>query len=285
MNFELSPYSVSTAREPWAFGPEKTHSHTVIVDSRDRDTSLYPNPNSYRVVLPSSFRNVSSARLVSAEIPGMFYVFTAARGNTTLDITAAGTRASVTIPDGNYTATTMASTLELALHAAFPGATFIVSLTTSTMRYTIQCTSHPSLSVTVHCAPGSAGVSDASFHWGLGYYLGFAKDTTSGTGSVSATGVLNVRPDSYILLRIRGLDNVYQSGMERRCFAKIPFTVSSFGINFFDKLLTDNILNPIRERLEWLDIELVWYDGTPVQFVGNGEHSFTIEMYCNSNTA
>lgn len=285
MNFEISPYSRSSAMEPWT-SPGKVYSKTVLVDSRDRDTSIHPNPNRYRVLLPASLRNVTSARLVSAEIPGMFYVFTAARGNTSLHVSLQNPAEShtIVIPDGNYTAFSMADALRTALDDAFAGTTFEVSLNQSTMRYTI--TNNDGRPLTVHCSAGSPGVGTAPFTWGLGYYLGFEKaDLSDASGAVTAPGVLNVRPETYMLLKIRGLDTVYQTGgVERRSFAKIPFVVSSFGINFFDKLLTDNIMNPVRERLEWLDIELTFYDDSRVEFVGAGEHSLTLEFFCNQTT-
>lgn len=286
MNFEISPYSSGpNHKEPWKT-PTQVFSQTVLVDSRDRDTSRYPNPNSYRIQLPTALRNVSSARLVSAEIPGMFYVFTASRGNTSLRVSISNLFQEhvVSIPDGNYTAYTMADALQTALNSAFTGTTFTVSLDQTTMRYTI--TNDDARPLTIHCDQGSAGVSTDPFVWGLGYFLGFEKTKIVGeSGTVTAPGILNLRPESYMLLRIRDLDTVYQTGTEkRRSFAKIPFAVSSFGINFFDKLLTDNILNPVKERLEWLDIELVFFDDTPVEFVGQGEHSFTLEFFCNNST-
>jgi hypothetical protein len=287
MNFELSPYSVSTAREPWK-APLQAQSRTLLVDSRDRDPTKYPNAHTYRVTLPEAIRNVSSARLVSAEIPGTFYVFTSQRGNTSLTVSGGGATHTVTIPDGNYSASTMITTLESGINTAFSGdgVTFDVTLSETTMRYTIRCLSHPLSTVSVDC---ETGVSTNHFMWGLGYYLGFNKETLSGTGSVTAPGVLNLRPESYILVKIRNLNAVSECGLEgsgelRTVFAKIPFVVSSFGINFYDKLLSDNIINPIQEKIEWLDIELVFHDGTPVEFVGAGEHSLTIEMFCSATT-
>lgn len=288
MNFELSPYSLSTSREPWK-APLKSQSQTLLIDSRDRDLTKYPSANNYRVHLPKTIRNISSARLVSAEIPGTFYVFTQARENTTLRVTGNAVTHDVVIPDGNYTPTTIASTLESEINSAFSGdsITFSVAVSDTTNKTTIACTSHPSLPVTVDCSTGTPGVSIRQFNWGLGYHIGFDKKATTGTGTVTSGGVINLKPESYILLKIRDLNSVMECGLEgsgelRSVFAKIPFSVStsSFGINFFDKLLSDNIINPIQERLQWLDIELVFHDGTPVDFVGSGEHSFTIEVYC-----
>ena len=283
MNFELSPFSVSTSSNPWK-NPLKPHSHTILVDSRDRDPVLYPSASSYRVELPEIFRNVSSARLVSAEIPGTFYVFSAGQGNTTLAVSVDGTYQTIQIPDGNYSALSMATAIRDALNAAFPGFTMDVTIQETTMRYTI--TSDPAVEIRVDCRDGAPGVSERHFDFGLGYFLGFtSKVEYSGTGSVTANGCFMLNPESYILLKIRGLNAVSACSAEgsrqqgRQVFAKIPFYVSSFGINFFDKLLTDNVMNPVREKIQWLDIELVFHDDRPVTFVGSGEHSFTLEIF------
>jgi hypothetical protein len=290
MNFEVSSFSRNVSKEPWN-APGHSNSHTILIDSRDRDTTKYPNANSYRVLLPKAIRNVTSARLVSAEIPGTFYVFTSERGNTTLRVSVGATAHTITIPDGNYSASTMLTVLQTQLNDAFSGdgMTFEVRISETTMRYTITCTSHPLSTVSVLCSSGSPGVSDRYFMWGLGYYLGFNKADTSGTGSVTSPGVIDLSPERYMLLKIRNLNSVSECGMEgsgelRTAFAKIPFVVSSFGINFFDKLLSDNIMNPVKEKVEWFDIDLMFHDGSLVDFVGSGEHSFTIEVFCSPET-
>lgn len=41
----------------------------LTLSSRDRDTTLYPNVNSYAIAFPNEFRNISSIELVQAIIP------------------------------------------------------------------------------------------------------------------------------------------------------------------------------------------------------------------------
>ena len=48
---------------------DKTKNHIVIVDSRDRDTSLYPNINEYSIKFNEAFENVQSVELLNACIP------------------------------------------------------------------------------------------------------------------------------------------------------------------------------------------------------------------------
>lgn len=45
---------------------------SLVVNSADRDETKYPNPNEYRVDLPREYRNVTAARLTSAELPRAF---------------------------------------------------------------------------------------------------------------------------------------------------------------------------------------------------------------------
>lgn len=110
---------------------------TVHVDSRDRNYAVHPSSSSFTVDLPETLKNVSSAALVSAELPLSYYVFSASRHNTSLAVTLDGATHLVTIPDGNYTASTMASALKTALDTAF-SASFTVAIDPASMRCTIS---------------------------------------------------------------------------------------------------------------------------------------------------
>jgi len=287
MNFELSPYSLSSSREPWKM-PLKPTSTSVLIDSRDRSLERDPNANQYRIKLPKTLRNVSSCRLVTAEIPGSFYVFHSNRSNVSLRVTAGGASArTVQIPNGNYTGSSIATGLQGALNTAFTadGVTFSVSVSETTNKISIASSSHPSDPVVVDCSDGQPGVGSGPSDWGLGYYLGFPKATTTGTGLVTGTRIVLTKPEAYLLLKIKGLDTVLECGLNGstellQCFAKIPFNIASnsFSVAYFDKLITDNVLNPIVERLQWLDISLCFHDGSLVEFEG-AEHSFTLEFY------
>jgi phage baseplate assembly protein gpV len=109
------------------------------------------------VKLPQTLNNVKSAVLISAEMPSTYYVFTAAKGTTSLRVTVNTTTATVTIPDGNYTTTTMAAALKTALEAAFAGTTFTVTFDPATYRCTISIS--PSNTLTVECTSVTRGAS------------------------------------------------------------------------------------------------------------------------------
>jgi hypothetical protein len=286
--FELSPARYDNVTEPWRAKKSASHSRTVLIDSRDRDYDKYPTPSIYRIRLPTVYRNVTSARLVSAEVPSTFYIFTAAAQNTTLKVTssAPNTSYTISIPDGNYTQTSVTSAIQTVLNAtAQPdGLAFSVTVDAATSKLRIACTSHASTTVSVDTTSAPSKPTE----WGLGYFLGFQRGTVrSGTGSVTAPSLINMNPVTYILLSIRQMDRVdeaglYGSGEPKAVFAKIPCNVNSFEYAFFDKLLTDNTMNPPIGKLDALDISFRFHDGTLVNFNGC-EHSLTIELMCTES--
>ena len=52
---------------------KKTTKHTIIVDSRQRDYSIYPDPNDYTVNIMFSYRNVERLELIAAMMPKTEY--------------------------------------------------------------------------------------------------------------------------------------------------------------------------------------------------------------------
>jgi hypothetical protein len=121
---------------PQAF--PQTVSQTVVVDSRDRNFDKYPSSSDFVVRLPQPIKNMTTAVLVNAELPLSYYVFSAARGTTTLTVIHDGTPATLTLRDGNYSATTMVAELKRLLDEAFSPIAFEVSIDASSMRCTLR---------------------------------------------------------------------------------------------------------------------------------------------------
>lgn len=249
---------------------------TVHIDSRDRDYDVFPDSSSFVVELPETLKNISSAVLVSAELPLSYYVFTAARGNTSLTVTLDSTTHTVTIPDGNYTTSSMVTALQTALNDAFSG-NFTVTISPTTMKCTIS--HNGALAVDTTAATKKT-------EWGLGYYLGFARGVvTSGTDSVTGTYVATMNPENYLLLDIEELNGIGQSAMYaaggsgRRSFAKVPLNGDSYQYNYYDKTLTYVDVRPQLTKLDKLRVSIRFHDGTVVDLNG-GEWSMSLEFAC-----
>lgn len=249
----------------------------VVIDSRDRDPRRHPSPTEYVVTLPATLYNISCARLLSAEVPTSFYVFSAARGNTSLTVVLNGTSHTITIPDGNYGFSTLTAAVETALTTAF-GTPFVVTISPTTLQCTIAAT-------------GTVGVdtralsSTAATQWGLAYYLGFNRDVLlDDVDRVTSPRVCNTSPESYLLLHIEELGTLMEASADgagghtsRRLFAKVPLNVNSNSYMFFDKILTSNAQTPPVAKLSSLHIRWTFHDGTPVDFQGV-EHSMLIDV-------
>ena len=257
----------------------------VVVDSRDRDMALFPDPGKYSFRLPQTFHHVVGARLMTAEVPTSFYVFSAARSNTSMVVALNGVQRVVTIPDGNYGFGTMALALQDALDAAFVDTAFTVAISATTLRLAVSTGSATDVLSVVTTGPLA---SAAPSQWGLAWYLGFDRNATAtATGTLVSPRVVCCNPELYMLLDIAELNDVQEAGVygaggtSGPTFAKIPLNVPSFEYAFFDKQITANVMQPPLARLSDLHIAFRFHDGTPVHFQGV-DHAFTIELDCST---
>lgn len=253
--------------------------HVVLIDSRDRDFEAYPWSNEYKVRLPSTFYNVTTARLASAEIPRSFHTFSASLGNTSFDVRIGEQTFSVTIDDGTYSSTTMKGALEASLEAA-TDITFTADFSPTTGLCTISNQSNTEFELGT---PETGNPTD----FGLLFYLGF--DVGRVYPSTGAR-LISSRPASfhgvsYILLDIEELRGAVEAGMfgsevGSRPLAKIPMDPGAQGMAMLDasKCMFDAItLSPPVARLRELRIRFRYHDGRLVDFRG-ADHSFALVL-------
>lgn len=252
---------------------------SILLDSRDRDVAKYPNPSDYVIKLPTTYNNVTSARLVSAEIPSSFYVFTAKKSNTTLRVTLSPSSVEdIVIPDGNYGFSTIETALEKALNTAFSGdgVTFTVTIDRVTLKTTLTC-SDVSKTIGINTTTQSAAT-------GLAHYLGFGA-TITGTGSVTSPGVASLNPESYLLISIDPLDRVDVSSVGgggcERVFAKVPVAVNSFDLCFYDKQITCNAILPPIAKLDQVRVRMMFHSSSELIDFNGVDHSLTLEVTCS----
>lgn len=280
--FEITHSRHTDVMHPWKV-PFQSLSKTILIDSRDRNYTVHPNANDYRVELPYTIRNVTSARLISAELPKSFYAFSSALGNTSVVVSVDGTSHTITIPDGNYTPSTLAAALKTGLDAAFTPLTFTATVSPTTQKLSLECSN----ALAVVAVDTTGATPTLHSEWGLGYYMGFAKGVVrQGTGSVTGPLVVCTTTQRYVVLDIEELNQVGECGVNgngetRYCFAKIPCNTGFFENAYFDKLLTDNIINPPLQKVDRLHIRFRYHTGEPVDFNGL-EHSLTLEFMCTT---
>lgn len=98
-----------------------TRSKIICIDSRDRDTTLYPFPSNFRIYLGEKFSSVRKIRLISTELPNTEQLIKsqpASKKNNKLywqngpNEEDSGQVYSITVTDGNYTAGTFAAEIK-----------------------------------------------------------------------------------------------------------------------------------------------------------------------------
>jgi hypothetical protein len=270
---------------------------------------------SYTVTLPTTYQNIYAATLKTIEVPLSFYHFSAAANNVTLLFTyseygTAEAPLSITLPDGNYSTTSLASELTSLFENAIAaesetapdpedpqiGVTYSSStgkLTfTGKNEFTFYLT--PSVPTSANC--GKSLTSNYTTWWGLGYFLGFNANTyvananPSPLTTYSLVGQFSVNPFpvNYILMDLDILNKIDETSLDDRkawkvngAFAKILTDGNSSDFVY----LTDAaayqvnraVYSPPISKLTQLVVKFRLHDGRIIDFNGI-ENSFTIEL-------
>lgn len=242
---------------------------TVLVDSRDRNYARFPTPTTYEIDLPTPMHHVVAGRLVGAEIPASYYVFTQARGNTTFAFTSQGNEYTITIPDGNYTSESLIATMQTEVERVLDGTA--VSVSFELLPASKQCSIECAETISFEASTGS-----------LAHFLGFSEIATGVL--VTGSRPVNSTPEPYLLLDLKEVGAVVESEVKggggsasTDTFAKIPITSNSFGYTFEDHTFGVNEMRPPIARMSRLRVSWRFHDGTPVDFQGI-EHAMTLEF-------
>jgi hypothetical protein len=89
----------------------------IVINSKDRDRTVYPDPTFFTLRLPRIYRNIKSISLTEISILNSFFNFNPAKGNVTLPLTESGRSTfNINIRQGTYTSDTLVSELQSALN-------------------------------------------------------------------------------------------------------------------------------------------------------------------------
>jgi len=98
VNTDYSPYIIKPPDRNKTHGSISKH---IIVDSRDRNYTLYPNSNKYRIDLPEELRDITSIELTLAQIPNTYYNIS--ENNNVFYISESPNNiVAINIPEGQY---------------------------------------------------------------------------------------------------------------------------------------------------------------------------------------
>ena len=273
-------------QEKCSMGTRCLSRRILLVDSSDRDTTKYPSPGSYVLTLPVEYRNVVRVRLLTVEVPTTFYAFTAAFANVTVGACVydlSGNSSAVVpiqIGNGNYDASTLASTLQGLLNTAFPQATFAMTFSAVTGKF-VTTVSGSTVSKFAWVTVGYT--SPSLVRWGLGFHLGLDPNAVVAGTTVTGPHVMKLASSNYLLLNIKELnsmDNTGNTGGHNTNFSKILLDGDAFSTIYSTGdccTVNESILSPPLPRLNRLTIDWQFHDGLNVDF-NNVDHSFTLEL-------
>lgn len=95
----------------------------IVIDSKDRDTPLFPEPNDYEVRFDDDIEDVVSVQLLNIDVPLSSYMINKYFNRLVCDIDDAQT--TVILDNGDYTSTSLATMMQTRMNAWFPN-NFIV---------------------------------------------------------------------------------------------------------------------------------------------------------------
>jgi len=148
--------------------------HVVMLDSLDRDQTVYPNPTAMRLKLPRIYKNVERIDIVQIKFINSVFTFADSRANTTFAWGDASGGYTFKLPEGTYSWTD--------LQGQFAAAGFWLTLNAATGIVTISRQNGSIFTIPwASESPKSAGQT----RWGMGWNLGFAKQNLGGQTSYS----------------------------------------------------------------------------------------------------
>jgi hypothetical protein len=229
--------------------------HAVLVDSRDRDATKDPEENSYTVTLPRVYKEVIGARLVTAEIPCSYYVFTETNNFLHVD------DQTLVVHPGNYSACDLLAALQEQADEAFGKGVVTLTLVKQTQKVCI--TKEGTFTVDGPLAP----------------YLGFANaGSITATDEIVSPAMACTNPHTYLVLDIPELNGIDHVDRVNGSFAKVPCNADTGEYVYVDRseMPSHSLQSPIAS-LKTLRIRWRHWDNSLVDFNGI-DHAFTLEL-------
>jgi len=262
---------------------------TLYVDSRQRDTKLYPSGNAYTLFLQSPVHNVSQIDLISAKIPNTMYNLT-----TSSNVIVVGT-SNVALNPGFYSTDSLVSTFNNTSQVSNVAMSYLEA--EGKFLFTGNLTSVTTLTLEIAEILGlpngttpSRPIASNAVYKGL---------YPTANAYVVSSNIVSLEMNDYVWLDIEEFrtpfttdarklilnpQGVYTttSNTSARSFAIIPMDVPSGGIKSF-KEETDyhvNVTFPSRlDSLDRLTVKWLNRDGVPLDFHGLDVNSFTLRLH------
>lgn len=261
------PYLSSFPSEffPGVINPikKRTIRKNLNVDTKFRDNYYTTPSTNFNLQLPINIDNVLQMQLSAIELPTSYYVVSKQYNNNYFTITVNSSTNIITIPDGNYTQTTIMDIINAQLTnagAPFSWVSFIINLT-NTETGSAQTMVGPNGSgavteIELNFQNDKMGNEDRGTPLPLkfGWYLGFRNGLYVGNVNYVSEGIVNLTGPRYLYLVIDEFNNsvnnnfysVFNSSvLNKNILARISVQANTFNI------LEQNNLNIVTTPREY----------------------------------
>lgn len=228
----------------------------IVVDSKERDINLYPNPNSYYINLDDDIDDVIEVKLISADVQLNSYLIN--ENNKVLKITYNGTPNTINLNVGDYTGSSLASMIQSKLNSDIMN---VFTITYDNIKDNF-----------VFLADNVFSLDFTGSKTSLAQILGFSYKlyTSDITNTIKSEYKKNFNIDKTSILYIDQFDlNKGISNTMNKSFALIRENYSSLNVSEDAKIIKR--FNPILKRLARLHIQFFDRYGNPYDFQ-NAEH-------------
>lgn len=259
----------------------------IVLDSRERNVSLFPNPNNYEVNLTQDIQNVSNIRLVSTTFPFSSYLVN--NTNNVLQLAYNNTVVPVTVDTGMYDESGLAQELQTAINSAVGASNFQVTYNARKDNFTFACTASFGLVFRgqqfIH--PMNNSIDTAYAAGSMGKLLGFGIDNYMSVGGnpgsypniISSEFRKDFSGVNSIVLTADLLEiNVSTSDTLLNSFAIVTRTNISDTTQYDVSTVVHKFTPPI-SRLAKLKLRLTDYYGNPYDFQ-NQDHRLEFVVTC-----
>lgn len=250
------------------FVESDTRHSRVVVDSRVRDKTLYPNQNSYEIEFEDDINEVKNCRLLYVDLPMPLYLVNS--NFDTLYFRAGATSYAARIPIGDYTAASLADALAASMNAVLP-ATFQVSYNALLDNYVFNASAPFSLLFNGKANPLS---SLLGFSEKKDYASSADPSTPAYPNRVQAEFRRNFDYNNYVIMDIEQFDILKSIDRDlNKSFAIIPKNYST--ISLWDEQGIVKTFSPPIGRLTKIRVRFYDRYGNPYDFQ-NMDHRFEL---------
>jgi hypothetical protein len=279
-------YHNAVIREP-SLSSQQKRIIRLVIDSRERNVSLFPSPNSYEINLVDEIMNVEALSLICTEFP--FDSYTVGSNNNMLYLAYNSLVYPLAIEIGNYTETLLASTIQDAFNTAVGGNNFIVSYNALKDNFTFRSKNPFGLifrgDTFLHSYNNS---TDTAYKQkSMGKLLGFGIYNYVSTVQSTNDAYVNVlnseykkdfNTDGYIVLNIDAFDlNKSTADSIQNSFAIISNHTQALSLG--TELISKHF-KPSLSKLRKLKVNIVDFYNNPYDFQ-NKDHRFELLLLCD----